>query len=747
MTGSKTTIFQNAIVFSLSLVLCLAIAPFHIQAAEKQVWNFGSPNPTDVIATLENGKLSITGKGDTMRYPNVPWWNMPFTSFYMDPEVRPTSMSEWFRNSNLTEVPKIPDSVKEMDSAFPFCFWMTTPPELPEGLESAICSFYYCENLKTPPKIPKSVKNIRSMFFDCRSLTQFPEIPENVEFMGSAFFNCYELTGDLTIPDTVTEINGIFNGTKKAINMYYGASNTLARDVEVPSNVRKYVIDNIPPVISNVAVLNRTVTITANDNDRVVQYGYSQSNDETTVHNWQTQPTFRDLVDNQTYYAFAQDAKGNISSGYQFVIGVPDLEAPVIREIQISGASATIVAGDNIKVAQYSVSKTDDAASVANWQEENIFRLEIGQPYYAFAKDEDGNVSGAFQFSLGDTELPVVTRVRINAEKRNIQIYGQDNAGVVLYGYSRTEAASTVTKWNGSGIFLALPEGNYFAFVKDRAENISEAYPFTIGTPDIAAPMVTEVVCNGSKTEIIATDDKGVINYGVSPTADPSEVIVWKQSNIFTSLKMGTTYYAFARDAAENVSMPYQFVAGGEISDNTAPVVNSVVIEGTEVTIAASDNIGVEKYGVSTSNDSKDVIAWKASNKFVSLKNEGTYYAFAMDASGNISEPYAFDFGETKDTEAPVISRVRINGRNVQVYGTDNVAVEEYALSESNDYAANIKHNTSGIFTKLTAGTTYYAFAKDAAGNISTAYQFEIPAEALAEYSDEEVSYAEFEEI
>ena len=111
---------------------------------------------------------------------------------------------------NLKNVPKIPDSVKDMKNTFAFCFALTEPPVIPDSVTNMERTFVYCKNLKEAPEIPDSVKDMKNTFAFCASLTEVPVIPYGVENMEDTFYHCKSLVEAPEIPNSVTNMEKTF---------------------------------------------------------------------------------------------------------------------------------------------------------------------------------------------------------------------------------------------------------------------------------------------------------------------------------------------------------------------------------------------------------------------------------------------------------------------------------------------------------------------------------------------------------
>jgi hypothetical protein len=202
----------------------------------------------------------------------------------------------------------------------------------------------------------------------------------------------------------------------------------------------------------------------------------------------------------------------------------------------------------------------------------------------------------------------------------------------------------------------------------------------------------------------------------------------------FTFTSTGTkTLYAFAKDAVGNVSSPKSATT---TIDTTAPSVDTFVLPPTLGTttvaitiLTASDNVGIVGYClVETANSSGCVWSTAVPTSFTfTSTGTKTLYAFAKDALGNISAPKSAAI--TIDTIAPTVDAFALPQTSASTTVTistftvsDNIGVTGYCLTETNNSSTctwNAAKPASYPFA--TAGTkTLYAFAKDAAGNVST---------------------------
>lgn len=166
-----------------------------------------------------------------------------------------TNMNSTFDGcSNLTTVPKIPESVTDlsyafnnctslsdvsyfvisknvtkMDYAFQYCHSLKNLPVLSEatGLLTMKGTFSYCDALFKLGTIviPENVTSIDSIFYNCNMFS--PEnviIPESVKTMKYAFYNCANLNGTITINANPTNYQYCFAGANIVNTEFTGSS-------------------------------------------------------------------------------------------------------------------------------------------------------------------------------------------------------------------------------------------------------------------------------------------------------------------------------------------------------------------------------------------------------------------------------------------------------------------------------------------------------------------------------------------
>ena len=249
-----------------------------------------------------------------------------------------------------------------------------------------------------------------------------------------------------------------------------------------------------------------------------------------------------------------------------------------------------------------------------------------------------------------------------------------------------------------------------------------------------------------------ATDAGGVTGYllNESATKPLASAAGWSASApaSFTFPAAGSrTLYAWAKDAAGNVStgVSRTVVITLPVVDTVAPVVSFTLpatatsLSVTVLTFSATDAGGVTGYllNESATKPLASAAGWSASapaSFTFPAAGSRTLYAWAKDAAGNVSTGVSRTVVITLpvvDTVAPVVSftlpatATSLSVTVLTFSATDAGGVTGYLLNESATKplatAAGWSASAPASFTFPAAGSrTLYAWAKDAAGNVST---------------------------
>ena len=213
-----------------------AIKRWNIGCGSKSIAYGSAKAKKNVKATLyNNGELIISGKGnaqyargyvhpddeDDSYYDGMPWMpRIHGESIYkyidkvtIKKGVAPKSIDGWFYDlRKLKQAPKIPSSVKNMNSTFAGCRLLKQAPKIPAGVEDMSSTFNGCKSLKQAPEIPAGVWSVSGTFEGCESLKQAPEIPAGVKHMQETFKDCKLLKQAPEIPAGVWSVSGTFEG-------------------------------------------------------------------------------------------------------------------------------------------------------------------------------------------------------------------------------------------------------------------------------------------------------------------------------------------------------------------------------------------------------------------------------------------------------------------------------------------------------------------------------------------------------
>jgi hypothetical protein len=348
-----------------------------------------------------------------------------------------------------------------------------------------------------------------------------------------------------------------------------------------------------------------------------------------------------------------------------------------------------------------------------------------------------------------------------------------DNVGVT--GYRLTETATkplaTATGWTATApasyAFATAGAKTLYAWAKDAAGNVSNSLSasVTITLPpaaDTTPPTVSVFAIPTTSssltitiTTFTASDNVGVTGYLIteSATTPASSAPGWAATKptSYTFASAGAkTLYAWAKDAAGNISTGRSdtcTITVPPTSDTTPPTVNSFAIPATSSSLTvsitaftATDNVGVTGYRL-TETATKPLataIGWTAAaptSYAFATAGAKTLYAWAKDAAGNVSNSLSaattVTLPPTADKTLPTVTAFTVPGSSnsltvpvTALAATDNVGVAGFLITESfakpAASAAGWSATAPASYTCSKAGArTLYAWAKDAAGNVS----------------------------
>ena len=284
-------------------------------------------------------------------------------------------------------------------------------------------------------------------------------------------------------------------------------------------------------------------------------------------------------------------------------------------------------------------------------------------------------------------------------------------------------------KWTTTNKIILTENGVVYARLEDEIGRFSDYASIKVGNIDTEKPVISNVTATSNAITIKATDNaSGIIGYAITTTnTQPTEFTAVTNttnfSETYTGYKQGTTYYAWVKDEAGNVSAS-KSTATGNVTNLTAAdiTITSTPSGWTNGKVAAKVKIkdGVaENYTIRTSKDGKnwqttDTQEFTANGTIYVILWDGTNYGgSASQAIGNI------------DTEKPVISSVTATSNAITIKATDNASgIVGYAITTTNTQPTQFTPVTktkdfNQTYTGYKQGTTYYVWVKDEAGNIS----------------------------
>jgi hypothetical protein len=403
--------------------------------------------------------------------------------------------------------------------------------------------------------------------------------------------------------------------------------------------------------------------------------------------------------------------------------------------------------------------------------------------FYAWAKDAAGNVSLAktaavtITIATADTTKPVVGTFTLPATATSLSVpvtalTATDNVAVTGYlvTTSATAPAATAAGWTATApasVTAVAGSNTFYAWAKDAAGNVSLAKTASVivtlpPAADTTNPVVgtftlpaTATSLSVPVTALTATDNVAVTGYLVttSATAPAATAAGWSvaaPASVTAPAAGSVTFYAWAKDAAGNVSLAKTAsvtVTLPPAADTTNPVISAFTLpaDSTSLTLsvtafAATDNVGITGYLVTTSAAAPAATAagWSATapaSVTAPAAGNVTFYAWAKDAAGNVSAAataaVTITLPGASDTSAPAITSFVLpasaKSRTVTVTAfaaNDDTAVTGYLVTTSatppTAAAAGWRATPpASVTAPATGSVTFYAWAKDAAGNVS----------------------------
>jgi hypothetical protein len=226
-----------------------------------------------------------------------------------------------------------------------------------------------------------------------------------------------------------------------------------------------------------------------------------------------------------------------------------------------------------------------------------------------------------------------------------------------------------------------------------------------------------------------------------SATAPAASVAGWTASapaSVVASAAGSTTFYAWAKDAAANVSPAKSATVVIALPDTIAPVVSAFTLPATATSLTvpvssftATDNVAVTGYLITTSATAPAAsgAGWTASapaTVTAAAAGSSTFYGWAKDAAGNVSlaKSATVTVASAADTTKPALSISALadgSSTNKVTLNVSGTATDAGGLQSVTANGEVVAVNPDGSFSTalvLVAGAnTVTVIATDNAGN------------------------------
>ena len=354
-----------------------------------------------------------------------------------------------------------------------------------------------------------------------------------------------------------------------------------------------------------------------------------------------------------TTTTLVKEVKTEPSSGY--LNDGKEIKVEVVLSRQVTGSypTLTILAGNNNKtltgvlegnklVYNYTVKNGDNGKF-------NIVSLNGGS-----LKDIENNEEVNLELPVISSSITLDTieptcnitltnkRIEQTQEKVDLKITGTDiNLAENAYSFDNNTYSNAYIK-------TLTDDGNYKAYVKDKANNIG--YCSKLVYIDRKNPTITTNIekQNGSvKVNVTLEDNEGVVAYQEGTNSSYSSN--W---NTFDSVKTKKltltkttvgTYYVYAKDEYGHITKGSYEVKASDL-DSETPKITVTGNSSSSLTVTITDNVGVVGYKITTSSTTPTEKEWtkvdsvaSITQTFNNLSSSTTYYIHAIDEAGNTS--------------------------------------------------------------------------------------------------------------
>jgi len=484
---------------------------------------------------------------------------------------------------------------------------------------------------------------------------------------------------------------------------------------------------------------NSSITLSATSSAKVTGYYFKKDGSS----NYEYSDTGSiNLPSDGTYFWYARNEFGKLSSEYTLIKTTPDAIAPTLTSpangTTVIDTNVELVATDNIGVTAYYYKK-EGAVSYTK-ATSNKITVSDETKYFWYAVDAAGNKSNIFSFnvSIVDVTAPTLISPTNGATINTVEItlVAQDNKQVAEY-WIKKEGEISFSKTTPNVINLEH-EASYTWYAVDNAGNKSSEYTFTYVCDDFEKPLQTypqnRATIVKSSITLTATDNKAVKGYYYKNQNDSD--YTFSTNGKIENLLDETTYSWYVIDTSNNTSDVFTFFVYLEdvTKPNLVSPINNSIISESNITLTATDNRAIKGYYYKLEDDT--TYTFTETGELTGFNKDATYNWYAVDTSNNESEVFTFTY-LTPDTTNPVATsptnEAIVTTLNVQLTATDNRAIAGYYYKESS--ALNWSFSVNGALTKLKDETTYEWYAVDTSNNESEILSFKVSKEDVSKPS------------
>ena len=561
--------------------------------------------------------------------------------------------------------------------------------------------------------IPNSVTTIDFGAFECCNNLTSITIPNSVTYIyRDAFRYCNNLTS-VTIPNSVTSIgdwafdgcNNLTNITVDIENENYSSENGILFNKDKTELIcflsaksdSSYTIPNSVTSIGSYAFsgCNNLTSITIpNSVTSIGSYAFSGCDNLTSI-------TIPNSVTSIGSYAFSDCY--NLTS-----ITIPNSVTSIDYDAFYRCTNLTSITVD-IENKSYS----SENGILFNKDKTEIIRYSPGKNDSSYTIPNSVTNIGSYAFS----DCYNLTSVTIPNSVTSI-------GGYAFSGCDNLTSITIPNSVTSIGIYAFRNCDNLTIYCKSNSTALEYAVDkeITYQTDD-NVPRIISLIQKGAYIKVEATDD-GV---GLDNKAYSIDGKNWYENNSI-AIDESKTYTVYVKDKLGNIATKDIQI------DITQPEITNISVEGHTIKVTATDNVALadKPYSIDGTN-------YQSSNEFTVMK-EGTYTIYVKDAQGNVATKSALvtkvndgdhdindkdnenddkshntnqDESENKDTTAPNITNISVEGYTIEVTATDNVGLADKAYSLDKE---NWQSSNEIVVTKT---GRYMVYVKDKSGNIA----------------------------